>query len=260
MKKVHTIISLAFLLSIATVSASEVTGTLSTGLGNNSVSGVVVSAPSASVAAGTYTVAQSVTLASSGSLSIRYTVDGSTPTCSTGTTYSTAVSVASSLTIKAIACYANNGSSPVSSYAYTISTVVPTSSGGGGGGGGSSYIYTPVVVATTTATTTKVVTTGVVTPLVTQAVAPKTTGQVLGASTVNFSVDLKMGVRGKDVLELQKFLIAQGFLKTGTPTNYFGALTRTALVAFQKKNNIVPAVGYFGPTTRALVNKINKGL
>ncbi len=258
MKPLHTTtIGLALLLSFGSVSASEVIGTLSTGIGNSSVSGVVVAAPSASVAAGTYTATQSVTLTSLGSLSIRYTVDGTVPTCSTGTLYSGAIAVVSSLTIKAIACYVNNGASPVASYAYTISAAVVTSSGGGGGGGGggSSYVYVPPTAATTTATTTKV------TAAATTSIAGVVTGgQVLGASSVTFLVDLKMGVRGRDVLELQKFLIAQGLLKVAAPTNYFGLMTRNALIAFQKKNKIVPAVGYFGPTTRALVNKINKGL
>lgn len=257
MKSLHTIIGLTLLLSTVSVSASEVTGTLSTGLGNNSVSGVVIAAPSASLAAGTYTTTQSVTLLSSGSLSIRYTVDGSTPTCSVGSVYSGAIPVASTLTLKAVACYANSATSPVSSYLYTISVAVPTSSGGGGGGGGSSYIYNPVVIATTTATTTRV-TAATVVPVITTTTAPR--GQVLGVSAVNFSVDLKMGVRGKDVLELQKFLVSQGFLKITTPTNYFGPATRSALIAFQKKNGIVPASGFFGPLTRTFVNKLNKAI
>ncbi len=250
MKKLNTIIGIATLFfTVSSVAASEVTGTLSTGLGNNSVSGIVIAAPAASPVAGTYTGAQTVTLTASGATSVRYTVDGNTPTCSTGSLYVSPVSVVSSTVIKAISCYPNAVISPVATYSYTINPIV-SSGGGGGGGGGSSFI--PVVTSTVTTPVTTQVTPTTTTPKVT-ATPPK--GQVLGASTVNFSVDLKLGVRGKDVLELQKLLVSQGFLKIATPTNYFGPATRSALIAFQKKNKIVPASGIFGPLTRAYINK-----
>ncbi len=143
----------AFALAAAPAFASETTGTLTTGIGTN-VDGTVITAPSASPAAGTYTSAQSVTLAAAGSQSIRYTTDGSAPTCASGLTYATVspISVGSSLTIKALSCYPNNGASAVASFAYTInppttgggttgttggnnSTNPPPPPGGGGGGG-----------------------------------------------------------------------------------------------------------------------------
>src|SRR3989344_9658202 len=127
--------------------ASEVTGTLTTGV-QTGVEGTVIVAPTASPAAGTYTSAQSVTLTASGSSSVRYTADGSTPSCSVGTVYSSAISVGSSLTLKAIACYPSNNSSPVTSSAYTIN--ISTSGGGSGGGGGAISL----VVSTSTSTTT----------------------------------------------------------------------------------------------------------
>jgi len=37
-------------------------------------------------------------------------------------------------------------------------------------------------------------------------------------------------------------------------TEYFGKLTKAALINFQKANNIIPAVGFFGPITRGVVN------
>jgi len=93
--------------------------------------------PTASLAAGTYTSSQSVTLSASGADSIRYTVDGSTPTCTSGLVYSSAIAVASTKTIKAISCYSEaSGSvsfSNVSAFAYVINI----SSGSSGGGGGS---------------------------------------------------------------------------------------------------------------------------
>ena|ERR1039458_162893 len=90
---------------------SESTGTLTTGLNGSAgtgVSGIVMAAPVASSAAGTYASAQSVTLSASGASSINYTTDGTVPTCSTGTVYAGAISVGSSETIQAVSCYPNN--------------------------------------------------------------------------------------------------------------------------------------------------------
>ena len=106
-----------------------------TGVGGACFQGVVIVAPAASPIAGTYGSTQSVVLSAAGATSIRYTVDNSTPTCSSGTVYSSAISIATSKTIEAIACYANNNSSSVSNIAYTISV----SSGGGGGGLATTY-------------------------------------------------------------------------------------------------------------------------
>ena len=73
-----------------------------------------------------------------------------------------------------------------------------------------------------------------------------------------FKRTLSKGMSGNDVLELQKFLIAQ---KTGIASKqlmkngiskYFGNLTKSALVEFQKSKNILPANGVFGPKTRAV--------
>lgn len=59
---------------------------------------------------------------------------------------------------------------------------------------------------------------------------------------------------------LQQFLNAQGFLvaetgpgSQGNETASFFALTQSALIQFQALYGIVPAVGYFGPQTRAKV-------
>jgi hypothetical protein len=138
-KVLSLIMSCAILLFFGSVAlASEATGSLQTGI-ESGMQGVLKIAPAASPAAGTYTSAQSVTLTASSSTGICYTADGTTPvcatptTCTTGTHYSSAISVSSSETIKAISCYADNTASAVSSNAYTINI----SSGGGGGGGGS---------------------------------------------------------------------------------------------------------------------------
>jgi len=123
--------------------ASQVTGTLTTGLsGNNgeTINGVVVAPPTANPGAGTYTSTQSVVLTSPGASSIHYTTDGSAPTCSTGTVYSISgpISVSSSQAIEAISCYPGSITSSVESFLYNINNtpVAPANSAGGGGGGG----------------------------------------------------------------------------------------------------------------------------
>lgn len=174
--------------------ASEVTGTVSTGVQSGDPGGVVVTAPAVSPAAGTYTSNQSVTLSASGSSSIHYTTNGTTPTCSTGTTYSSAISVTSTTTIKAISCYPNSVASSVTTATYTLqcsttsvsngsvasyptctitcnsgyslsgNSCIASGGGGGGGGGGGSYVLpsTPIV-------------TPVVTPVVTPTPVPEPT-------------------------------------------------------------------------------------
>ncbi len=78
--------------------------------------------PNFSPAPGTYTAAQSVTLADSTSGAvIYYTTDGSTPT-SNSTKYSAALPIAATKTIKAVASAGNYLLSAVASGTYTIST------------------------------------------------------------------------------------------------------------------------------------------
>lgn len=88
--------------------------------------------PIATPPAGTYSSGQSVVLTAPGSTSIYYTTNGTSPTCSTGTVYTDAISVASTLTINAVACYGENSSS-VAVFPYVINT--------GNGGGGNVTIY-----------------------------------------------------------------------------------------------------------------------
>lgn len=125
------ILALAF---VVPAYASEITGTLTTGV-STGVEGTVAVTPTASPVAGTYTSAQSVTLSASGASSIRYTIDAAAPTCSTGTLYSGVISVSSSLTIRAVGCY-NGTASQTGTFAYGINITPPPSGGGGGGGGG----------------------------------------------------------------------------------------------------------------------------
>jgi hypothetical protein len=84
-----------------------------------------VSTPQFSPAGGTYTSAQSVTIATSTSdATIRYTTDGSDPTESAGTVYAGAVDVASSRTIKAVAYKTGMVTSSVTLADYVITATV----------------------------------------------------------------------------------------------------------------------------------------
>jgi|GEM_PF-808156 len=83
------------------------------------IGGAVPSAPVFTPAAGTYTSAQSVTISSSGSTSIRYTTDGSTPSATVGTVYSSPVAIGATGTLKAVGINAT-GASAVTTGAYTI--------------------------------------------------------------------------------------------------------------------------------------------
>lgn len=120
-------------------SADTVTGRLTTGIGGSNgseVNGVVIAPPIASPTGGVYTSAQSVTLSAPGASSIRFTTDGSAPTCATGTVYTSAIDVSASLVIQARSCYTGSASSTVASYLYAINPASTGGNGNGGGGGG----------------------------------------------------------------------------------------------------------------------------
>lgn len=122
--------------------ASEVTGTLTTGIEGIAITPIP---PIANPVAGAYASVQSVTLSAPGSMSIRYTTNGTLPACAppAGVLYSGAIAVNSGTAIQAISCYQNNIASTIAAHLYVINippVVTPITSGndsGGGGGGGS---------------------------------------------------------------------------------------------------------------------------
>ncbi len=62
--------------------------------------------------------------------------------------------------------------------------------------------------------------------------------------------DLYFGLSGDDVKALQTILISKGYgIPAGVTGSFFGQ-TKSALAAYQRDNNIFPAVGYFGSVTR----------
>ena len=83
---------------------------------------------------------------------------------------------------------------------------------------------------------------------------------VAAAPAYNFTKDLTLGSKGADVKALQQWLNASGYPvaasgvgSAGNETEYFGSLTAAALAKYQAAKGISPAVGYFGPKTRAAI-------
>ena len=77
-----------------------------------------------------------------------------------------------------------------------------------------------------------------------------------------FTKDLQLGQLDTEVSQLQKFLNMHDFIvaqtgagSPGNESNYFGVKTRSALIKFQKANNVTPTLGYFGAKTRKVVNQ-----
>jgi len=99
--------------------------------------------PTSTPPSGTYTNSINVTLTATGSDYIRFTTDGSNPSCSSGNLYSEPITVNSSITIKAIACDNAGNFSNISVFSYVINTPPISSGGGGGGGSGGGGVISP---------------------------------------------------------------------------------------------------------------------
>lgn len=84
---------------------------------------------------------------------------------------------------------------------------------------------------------------------------------VAASAATSYTRDLTIGSTGADVASLQTTLVSKGFLviPANVSKGYFGALTKTGLMNYQKSVGIAPAVGYFGPITRAHFNAMTDG-
>lgn len=137
---------------------------------------------------------------------------------------------------------------------YTQTANAVSSGGGGGGGGGGGFVSSSNT--TTVSSPVSSLSQQAVQPTVVNSASINAGGeQVLGVSAFYFYKNLKLASKGRDVTELQKILISENILR-GKPTGYFGILTKKALITWQKLNGI-PAIGYFGPVSRLLINKGN---
>lgn len=76
--------------------------------------------PTANVASGTYTETKEVTLTGAVGETIYYTTNGTTPSATNGTEYTTAISIAASCALKAIAVKSGLSNSEIATYEYII--------------------------------------------------------------------------------------------------------------------------------------------
>lgn len=80
---------------------------------------------------------------------------------------------------------------------------------------------------------------------------------VMSTSYATASGDLSLGSKGPLVVAVQELLIAKDLgpaakaLATVGATGYFGTITQNAVIEYQTTYGIAPAVGYYGPKTRA---------
>lgn len=74
-------------------------------------------------------------------------------------------------------------------------------------------------------------------------------------SFASIDSDLKYGMSGSDVSQLQDLLVSENCLSV-SPTGYFGLLTLEGVKCFQAKYNISPVSGYFGVLSRTQANGI----
>jgi tripartite motif-containing protein 71 len=165
-------------------------------------------------------------------------------------------------------CSVSTGSGTVSaanvtsiSVTCTTNTVI-ANSGGGSSSSGGGYAYIPFATTTPTIPGCPIGFTCTLKPVpgcpsgFVCTVATTTTPIKYFVPTLSTpSEDLTLGSRGSAVVTLQNFLISQGDLGSQYNTGYFGALTQAALAKYQSANGITPASGYFGPITRAFMER-----
>ncbi|MEK7085851.1 MAG: peptidoglycan-binding protein [Patescibacteria group bacterium] len=76
------------------------------------------------------------------------------------------------------------------------------------------------------------------------------------------TAELRYGTRGPEVAELQKFLKSQGFFEGALITQYYGVVTKEAVLKFQKAHNIINSetdtgAGHVGPATLETINTLS---
>ncbi len=173
-----------------------------------------VSAPTFSPVAGTYASAQSVTISSTTSgASIRYTADGSTPSPTVGTVYSSPFAVSVTTTIKAIAYKSGMTNSTVTPAAYTIAVADPTFSPVAGR-------YTSsqnVAIATTTVGASIRYTTDGSTPSPTVGTLYSAPVAVSGATTTIKAIAYKTGLANSNVVPATYTILTPAATPTFTP-------------------------------------------
>lgn len=79
-----------------------------------------------------------------------------------------------------------------------------------------------------------------------------TTESTTDSTVQKFTLNLKPGSKGDEVLRLQNLLVSLGLL-TNTPNGYYGVGTTAAIKKFQTEHGLEP-LGSVGPGTRAALN------
>jgi hypothetical protein len=99
-----------------------------------------------------------------------------------------------------------------------------------------------------------------ITSLITQnnTSSTQTNTNTTSTNTTTSARNLQFGMTGDDVQSLQALLIGLQYQIPAGPTGYFGAQTQSALSKYQSASGISPAIGFFGPVTRAQMK--NAGL
>ncbi|MDO8443161.1 MAG: peptidoglycan-binding domain-containing protein [bacterium] len=132
----------------------------------------------------------------------------------------------------------------------TTAAAVTGSTSGGGGSGGSNNPNATIFsqTATTASAAAAVQLPAQASSVAVAATSGVTTGHV-------FATPLKLGSKGTDVSELQKVLVAKGYLAmpSGAAYGTFGSLTQSAVKKYQAANGI-DQLGNVGPATRAKLN------
>ncbi len=90
--------------------------------------------------------------------------------------------------------------------------------------------------------------------LVAQLQAQLAGGTTASASCESIAAPLTIGSTGASVTMLQNRLMADGQTIAAGATGYFGAQTQAALAAWQAAHGVTPAVGYYGPITKAAMD------
>ena len=73
------------------------------------------------------------------------------------------------------------------------------------------------------------------------------------SSIASSSTEMGVGTTGANVRSVQAFLIKNGYLKLGAPTQYYGARTALAVKAFQAAHDL-PQTGIVDQATFAAMN------
>jgi hypothetical protein len=213
--------SFLFLVSpFNTLAVNYGSGSYGSGYYSNTLPSAIIATP----VANTYSTTQSISLSSSGSSSIRYSLTGTPASCSDGTLYANPISLSATGIIYVRACnsYSN---SITDSFAYTIS---PNNSSG--------------AILSVLQTKNNQLTTN--TPLI-----------ATTQPTYNFGTKtLKNGSKGEAVMELQRFLndkLNLGLVIDGK----LGPKTIAVIKKWQKANGLV-ADGLVGAKTKAKMNSM----